>query len=195
MSSTTETEDHAIAQRYLTFRLSGVTYGVGILKVQEIIGLPPVTPVPRTPEFVRGVINLRGRIIPVVDLRRRFGMEVLPDTDRTCVVITQVDGARGTVIMGVVVEDVAEVVDIPYDVIVDPPEFGSGVDTEFLVGMGKIADRVVILLDIDRVLSGSDAAAVEHIAEGRPPEEPTRKERVESTAAGDSSQGITEEVG
>jgi len=160
----TDTDTAATEQRYLTFRLSGATYGIGILKVQEIIGLLPLTPVPRTPEFVRGVINLRGRVIPVVDLRRRFGMEVLPDSDRTCIVITQVDGDKGLMTMGVVVEDVAEVVDIPREVIADVPEFGAGVDTEFLVGMGKVADEVVMLLDIDRVLSGKDVALVADLA-------------------------------
>jgi len=141
-----------------------VDCGVPILKVQEIVGLPPVTPVPRTPDFVRGVMNLRGRVIPVIDLRRRFGIDVAPDGERTCVVVTQIEGADGTVTMGLVVEDLAEVVDIPGDAIVDPPEFGAGIDMEFLVGMGKVHDRVVILLDIDRVLTGRDVAEVEQLA-------------------------------
>jgi purine-binding chemotaxis protein CheW len=150
----------ATAQRYLTFRLGDATYGIGILKVQEIIGLMHITQVPRVPDYVRGVINLRGRVIPVVDLRGRFRMSLTADTDRTCIVITQVDGAKGSVTMGVIVEDVAEVVDIPAELVEEVPDFGPGVTTEFLVGMGRLDEKVVLLLDIDSVLSTEDTALV-----------------------------------
>ena len=152
-------------QRYLTFRLAEATYGIGILKVQEIIGLLRVTPVPGTPAFVRGVINLRGRVIPVVDLRTRFGMPVTPDTDRTCIVITQVEGRRGQATMGVIVEDVAEVVDLPADRLEDVPEFGIGVRTDFLTGVGRHGDEVVLLLDIDAVLSQEEAELVDDLVD------------------------------
>lgn len=151
------------AQRYLTFRLGDATYGIGILKVQEIIGLMHVTPVPCVPSYVRGVINLRGRVIPVVDLRARFKMLLSPDTDRTCIVITQVEGPDGLVTMGIVVEDVAEVVDIPLDLVEAVPEFGAGIKTEFLLGMGRLDSSVVMLLDIDSVLSAADVELVESI--------------------------------
>lgn len=164
MNSAVDAESGAVTRRLFTFKLSGSDYGVPILRVQEIVALPPVTPVPRTPEFVRGVINLRGRVVPVVDLRTRFGMAASPDTDRTCVVIIQVEGESGAMRMGVVVEDLAEVVDVPEDDVVDPPEFGAGIDTEFLLGMGRVAQRVIILLDVDKVLTSADVATVRQAA-------------------------------
>lgn len=153
------------AQRYLTFRLGETTYGIGILKVQEIIGLMHVTPVPGTPPYVRGVINLRGRVIPVVDLRARFDMAVTPDTARTCIVITQVVASRGPATMGVIVEDVAEVVDLPEDRIEEMPEFGIDVRTDFLIGVGRLAETVVLLLDIDAALSREDIQLVEDLVD------------------------------
>ena len=153
------------AHRYLTFRLADAMYGIGILKVQEIIGLLPITQVPRVPAYVRGVINLRGRVIPVVDLRRRFGLHVAPDTERTCIVITQVEREQDLVTMGVIVEDVAEVVDIPTELVEDVPDFGAGITTEFLTGMGRVDDDVVLLLDIDAVLSAEEADLVGDLEE------------------------------
>jgi purine-binding chemotaxis protein CheW len=153
------------AQRYLTFRLGQTSYAVSILKVQEIIGLMRITPVPGTPAHVRGVINLRGRVIPVVDLRTRFGMPATPDTDRTCVVITQVNGLRGPATMGVVVEDVAEVVDLPPDRLEEVPEFGVDIRTDFLTGIARLAENVILLLDIDAVLSREEAQLVEELGD------------------------------
>jgi purine-binding chemotaxis protein CheW len=153
------------AQRYLTFRLGETCYAIGILKVQEIIGLMRITPVPGTPAHVRGVINLRGRVIPVVDLRTRFGMADASDTDRTCIVITQVEGSRGSATMGVVVEDVAEVVDLPPDVVEDVPEFGVDVRTEYLTGVARLSESVILLLDIDAVLSREEAEMVEELGD------------------------------
>ena len=151
------------AQRYLTFGLGGTSYAIGILKVQEIIGLLHVTPVPGTPAHVRGVINLRGRVIPVVDLGMRFGMAAVPDTDRTCIVITQMDGARGPATVGVVVEDVAQVVDLSPDRIEPVPEFGVEVRTDFLTGVARLEEDVILLLDIDAVLSREEAGLVEDL--------------------------------
>ncbi len=159
----TATTDNA--QRYLTFRLGGTSYAIGILKVQEIIGLLRVTPVPGTPPYVRGVVNLRGRIIPVVDLCTRFGLPPVPDTDRTCIVITQVTGARGAVTMGVVVEDVAQVVDLPPDRVEAVPEFGVAVRTDFLTGVARLDEDVILLLDIDAVLSREETGLVEDLGE------------------------------
>jgi purine-binding chemotaxis protein CheW len=153
------------AQRYLTFRLGDTSYAIGILKVQEIIGLLRVTPVPGTPAHVRGVINLRGRVIPVVDLCTRFSMPTAPDTKRTCIVITQVTGARGPATMGVVVEDVAQVVDLPPDRVEAVPEFGIHVRTDFLTGVARLAEDVILLLDIDAVLSRDDIELVEGLGE------------------------------
>jgi len=164
----------ATAERYLTFRLAEATYGIAILKVQEIIGLQSITRVPQTPRFVRGVINLRGRVVPVIDLCLRFAMPQAPDTERTCIVVTQVDGPTGIVTMGVIVEDVAEVVDIPLDLVEDVPEFGAGVKTEFLLGMGRLDKMVVLLLDIDKVLSAEEVVLVDRAAE-HPSEEESKR--------------------
>ncbi len=151
------------AKKFLTFTLGEETYGLDILRVQEIIGIMPVTRVPQTPGFVRGVINLRGRVIPVVDLRVKFGTGNAEDTERTCIVVVQVSG-RTSSVMGAVVDEVSEVVDIADEQIEATPEFGGGVETDFVRGVGKIADEVVMLLDVDKVLSASEIETVERIA-------------------------------
>ncbi|RMH16622.1 MAG: chemotaxis protein CheW [Gemmatimonadetes bacterium] len=138
--------------KFLTFFLDSEEYGIEILKVHEIIGLMPITRVPRTPEYVMGVVNLRGKVIPVVDLRLKFGMEAIEPTELTCIIVVQ---ARGLV-FGLVVDRVSEVVDLIQENIEDAPTFGSGIDTDYIMGMGKSEDRVTILLDIDRVLSQGD---------------------------------------
>jgi len=140
------------ANKYLTLVLAHEHYGVPILKVQEIIGLQEITPVPRMPHEVRGVLNLRGRVIPILDLRSRFGLERGEDTKRTCIVVVQVAGATGPVIMGVVVDQVSEVQDIPPEQVEPAPALGASVDTAFIAGVGKVGKRVVMLLDIDKAL-------------------------------------------
>ncbi len=141
------------AGKYLTFRLAAEEYGLEILKVQEIIQMQAITRIPRTPEFVRGVINLRGKVIPVVDLRRKFDLDHLEDTERTCIIVVQIRANDHLMIMGVIIDEVREVLDIPEASIEDAPAFGSSIDTEFILGMGKIGATVKILLDIDKVLS------------------------------------------
>ena len=142
--------------KYLTFTLGEEEYGLEILKVREIIGLMEITRVPRMPEFVRGVINLRGKIIPVIDLRLKFGMAAADDTRETCIIVVDLEGTN----MGVVVDRVSEVLDITADEVEETPEFGAAVDTAFIMGMGKAGDRVVMLLDIGKVLSGEEVAAI-----------------------------------
>jgi purine-binding chemotaxis protein CheW len=143
------------ASRYLTLRLDHETYGVRVLDVQEIIRLPAIARVPRLPACVRGVLNLRGRIIPVIDLGRRFGLPASVDHDRTCVVVVQVQSAsRGTLQMGLVVDAVEEVLQIAGTEISEPPEFGCQMDTAFLLGLAKVKGAVIALLDLDRVLTG-----------------------------------------
>lgn len=154
-------EEAATAGKFLTFDLAAEHYGLPILRVQEIVGLLPVTRVPRLPSFVAGVVNLRGRIIPVVDLRQAFGMERAEATERTCIVIVGVERDSGATTMGVMVDAVSEVVDLAADAVEDTPEFGTGVDTSFISGVGRIEDGVVLLLDIDRVLSGNEMELVE----------------------------------
>lgn len=146
----------AKAGKYLTFQMGKEVYGIEILKVQEIIGMMPVTRVPKTPDFVRGVINLRGKVIPVIELRRKFGMESREDTDRTCIVVVQVIGAVGTVTMGLLVDEVSEVLNVGQEQIEAPPSFGVGVDTDFILGMGKVGQKVLMLLDADKVLSNEE---------------------------------------
>lgn len=150
----------AKAGKYLTFQLGKEIYGIEILKVQEIIGMMPVTHVPKTPEFVRGVINLRGKVIPVIELRRKFGLEGREDTERTCIVVVQVAWAAGTVTMGLLVDEVSEVLNVTGDQIEPPPSFGAAVDTDFILGMGKVGQKVVMLLDVDRVLAADEVATV-----------------------------------
>lgn len=142
--------------KYLSFILAGEEYGLEILKVQEINGVTEVTRVPRTPDYVRGVINLRGRVIPVVDLRGKFRLERVEDTDKTCCIVVQLDRGGDTVTMGVIVDDVSEVLNIGEDQIAPPPSFGADVDADFIIGMGKLEERVVILLDIDAVLGDDE---------------------------------------
>ncbi len=148
------------AGKYLTFNLSREVYGLQILKVQEIIGMMSVTHVPRTPAYIRGVINLRGRVIPVVILRRKFGMSDTEDTERTCIIVVQIAWAGQHVTMGIIVDEVSEVVDIAAEQIEAAPSMGASVDTAFILGMGKISDNVVILLDVDKVLSSEELAQV-----------------------------------
>lgn len=151
----------ARAGKYLTFQVKGEVYGLEILKVQEIIGLMKVTRVPRSPTFVRGVINLRGKVIPVVDLRLKFGLESQADTEKTCIIVVQVaQGNSGKVTMGIIVDEVSEVLNIAGEQIEPAPEFGAAVDTDFILGMGKVAQKVIMLLDVDRVLSSSEIVAV-----------------------------------
>jgi purine-binding chemotaxis protein CheW len=140
---------------YLTFVVNEETYGIEILKVQEIIGMMPVTQVPRMPAYVRGVINLRGRVIPVVDLRAKFDMDATDDTGRTCIIVIQVTCGTEEVTMGVIVDEVSDVVHIMASQIEPPPSLGASVNTDFILGMGKVENRVVMLLDTDAVL-GSD---------------------------------------
>lgn len=143
----------ALAGKYLTFELAEEIYGIEILKVQEIIGMMKVTRVPKLPGFIKGVINLRGKVIPVIDLRLKFGLQDLEMTEKTCIIVVQVAREDGKVIMGLMVDEVSEVLDIPGDYIEDAPAFGESVDTDFLLGIGKMGDKVIMLMDVDKVLS------------------------------------------
>jgi purine-binding chemotaxis protein CheW len=134
--------------------------------VKEIIGMMPVTSVPQTPEFVKGVINLRGKVIPVLDLRRRFGMEPLNYTERTCIIVVEIAGETGNMMIGVVVDSVSEVLSIKSDVIEDTPTFGTRLNTDYILGMAKIGKGVKILLDIDRVLGSEESLLLQDAAQG-----------------------------
>ncbi len=147
--------------KYLTFSLANEEYGIGILKIKEIIGMMPITTVPQTPLFVKGVINLRGKVIPVIDLRLRFDMEGIDYTERTCIIVVEIMGKTGTVLIGIVVDSVSEVLNIKEEDIEDTPAFGTRLDTEFIMGMAKLDGGVKILLDIDRVLNAEDITSLE----------------------------------
>ncbi len=152
------------AGKYLTFKLADEDYGISLLKVREIIGMMPITSVPRTPEFVKGVINLRGKVIPVTDLRLRFAMPENDYTDRTCIIVVEVSGQESTVQMGIVVDAVTEVLPVQDHEIEPAPEFGTDVDTRYILGMANMEGAVKILLDIDRVLTDAEIAALADVA-------------------------------
>jgi len=170
MAALAETMDQAVkvmAERegkYLTFTLAEEEYGIGILKIKEIIGMMPITSVPQTPEFVKGVINLRGKVIPVIDLRLRFGMGEIDYTERTCIIVVEIEGQTGTVMIGIVVDSVSEVLNIKGEDIEDTPTFGTKLNTEYILGMAKMEGGVKILLEIDRVLSSEEVAALDKAA-------------------------------
>lgn len=139
--------------KYLTFTLAQEQYGIGILKIKEIIGMMPITTVPRTPVFVRGVINLRGKVIPVIDLRLKFDMEKSDYDERTCIIVVEIDSDEMTVLIGIIVDSVSEVLNIQKSDIEPTPGFGSALDTDYILGMAKMDGGVKILLDIDKVLN------------------------------------------
>ncbi|MFO7803455.1 MAG: chemotaxis protein CheW [Desulfovermiculus sp.] len=149
-----------LAGKYLTFELGEEGYGLEILKVQEIIGMQEITKIPRTPDYVKGVINLRGKVIPVVDLRLKFGMPEQEVTRKTCIIVTQVQRGESSLIIGIVVDEVSEVMEISGDQIEPAPAFGIQVDTNFILGMAKSETTVKILLDINKVLSADEVAAL-----------------------------------
>jgi purine-binding chemotaxis protein CheW len=157
--STTTVASRSSGGKFLTFFLAGEEYGLEILKVHEIIGMLPVTRVPRTPDYIRGVINLRGKVIPIVDLRQKFGMPQQAVAQETCIIVVQVLGVS----IGVVVDKVSEVASIAASEIEPPPSFGADVPTDFLLGLGKSNGRIRLLLDIDRVLSTTELHRIDAV--------------------------------
>ncbi|HOD40831.1 MAG TPA: chemotaxis protein CheW [Candidatus Wallbacteria bacterium] len=147
--------------KFLTFYLGNEEYGIQILKVQEIIGIMEITPVPRTPDFIKGVINLRGHIIPVIYLRSKFGMPEIENTEQTCIIVVK----TRNLIMGLIVDRVCEVSDIPTNDIDEAPSFGTFVNTEYILGIGKFANKVKLLLDIDKVITAQEYAGMSKIVE------------------------------
>ncbi len=146
--------------KFLTFVLNDEVYGIEILKVREIIGLMDITNVPQTPDYIKGVINLRGKVIPVIDLRLKFSMLEGERTPETCTIVVEVDNTS----IGIIVDMVSEVLEIKGEEIEDAPQLGQGIDTNFMMGLGKTKDAIVILLDIAKILSTEELAMVEEIA-------------------------------
>jgi len=149
--------------KYLTFALADEEYGISILKVKEIIGMMPITTVPQTPEFVKGVINLRGKVMPVMDLRLKFGMDEIEYTERTCIIVVEIEGQAGIVLIGIVVDAVSEVLNIRGEDIEDTPTFGTNLNTDYILGMAKMEGGVKILLDIGKVLSEEEVVALDKV--------------------------------
>ncbi len=170
MAKLAETMDQAVNAmvdkegKYLTFSLDNEEYGIGILKIKEIIGMMPITTIPQTPEFVKGVINLRGKVIPVMDLRLRFGMEGIEYNERTCIIVVEIEGQTGTVMIGIVVDAVSEVLNIKGEDVEETPTFGTKLNTDYILGMAKMEGGVKILLDIDKVLSADEVNALDKAA-------------------------------
>lgn len=153
------------AGKYLTFKLGGEEYGIEILKVREIIGMMDITSVPRTPDFVKGVINLRGKVIPVIDLRKKFGLEEAEITDETCIIVVDVYRNDVLVQAGLLVDSVSEVLDVEEGDVEDTPSFGEDIDTSFILGMAKVKGGIKILLNIDKVLSTEEITKISAIKE------------------------------
>jgi purine-binding chemotaxis protein CheW len=153
-----ETESSKQTQ-YLTFHLAGEEYAVGILKVKEIIEYGTLTVVPQTPRSVRGVINLRGNVVPVVDLAIKFGMEPSPITNRTCIVIVEVALHGEQAVMGMIADSVSQVIDLPRSELLSPPAFGTRIKADFLHGMAKAGNKFLLILDIDKVLAADELGA------------------------------------
>jgi purine-binding chemotaxis protein CheW len=163
IGTSTEDSSQCLSSRegkYLSFALGNEEFGLEILKVREIIGYVDVTAVPQTPHYVKGVINLRGQVIPVVDLRAKFEMETAEVTEQTCIIVVEITQGKDTFSTGIVVDRVQEVLDIAEADIEDAPQFDGAVNTDFILGMGKIGDSVKILLDIDAVLGTTNLAGM-----------------------------------
>ncbi|HLH37559.1 MAG TPA: chemotaxis protein CheW [Bryobacteraceae bacterium] len=161
MALATATQDSAAkgdsrAGKYLTFVLGKEEFAIQVLRVREIMGVQQITQVPQTPDYVKGVINLRGKVIPVVDLRVKFGMPEQEYSARTCIIVVQIEEGGAGMLTGVVVDEVSEVLNMQASEIEDTPEFGRGVATPYLLGMAKVKGKVKILLDINKVMNARE---------------------------------------
>ncbi len=155
------------AGKYLTFHLGSEEFAIQVLKVREIMGVQEITAVPQTPLFVKGVINLRGKVIPVVDLRLKFGLPEAEYTPRTCIIVVQVAAEGGPMLTGIIVDGVNEVLNLTSADIENTPDFGSGVTVPYLLGMAKTKDGVKILLDIDEILTSQEVQRLEDVLRSR----------------------------
>jgi purine-binding chemotaxis protein CheW len=149
------------AGKYLSFRLAKEEFAIDVLSVREIMGMQEVTSVPQTPAYVKGVINLRGKVIPVVDLRLKFGLPELEYTQRTCIIVVQIEGEAGKMLMGAIVDGVSEVLTLQAADIEETPDFGDGTSAPYILGMAKIKNKVKILLDINMVLTAQEVQKLE----------------------------------
>ncbi|MBN2809005.1 MAG: purine-binding chemotaxis protein CheW [Deltaproteobacteria bacterium] len=157
----TEIKDSGAIWKFLTFKLASEEYGISIMKIKEIIGLMPITVLPQTPDYVKGVINLRGKVIPIIDLRTKFGLETISHTDRTCIVVIETDATdRAVSNVGLIVDEVSEVLNIKGEDIESPPKLHAHLDREMILGLAKVGKSVKILLDIDNVVDQDEFASL-----------------------------------
>jgi purine-binding chemotaxis protein CheW len=154
-------------RQYLTFRLGEEVFGLDVGKVREILDFTTITKVPRTPEFMRGVINLRGSVVPVVDMRVKFGMSATEKTVNTCIIVAEVELDGDTTVLGALVDSVQEVFELEPSQIEPAPRIGTKLNTEFIKGMGKRDERFIILLDVDKAFSAEELSLVRDSAEAR----------------------------
>jgi purine-binding chemotaxis protein CheW len=161
-----------IQSQYLSFFIAEEEYAIGILQVKEIIRYDTITRVPSTPRWIRGVLNLRGLVVPVVDLAIKFGIRETPVARHTCVVIVEADLGGERTLMGVVADQVSQVLDLAPGDIGEPPTFGTRIRVDFIVGMGRVGKKFVHLLDIDGVLAGNDLLALSAVGRREPEAEP-----------------------
>jgi purine-binding chemotaxis protein CheW len=163
--------------QYLTFKLDDEVFALDISKVREVLDFTRVTKVPRTPDFMRGVINLRGNVVPVVDLKLKFGMSMTEKTVNTCIIITEVDVRGEKTVIGSLADSVQEVIDLEPEHIEPPPKIGTSLKTEFIKGMGKRNDQFIIILDIDTVFSHEDITLIQGIGSGESENKQTTDEQ------------------
>ncbi|MBU8870177.1 MAG: chemotaxis protein CheW [Gemmatimonadales bacterium] len=152
-------KDSDRAGKYLTFQLDNTQFGIQILRVVELLTMMEITTVPMWPSFAKGTINLRGRVIPVVDLRQKFGLSATETTEQTCTIVVELEGDQ----VGIEVEAVNEVQEVSEDNISDPPRIGGTVDSDFILGMGKADDNTIILLNLEKILVGGDMEALQEV--------------------------------
>lgn len=157
------TESERDSNQFLTFLLAGEEYGIDILRVQEIKGWEEATEIPNTPDYIQGVINIRGTIVPIIDLRRRFNLELLEYGATTVVIVLRVESANRSRIMGIVVDAVSDVYNVPTDEMKPPPDFGTAISIEFVRGLATVDDKMVIMLDIDKLLNSDELRVIDGV--------------------------------
>ncbi|HEY9069618.1 MAG TPA: chemotaxis protein CheW [Candidatus Ozemobacteraceae bacterium] len=162
--SANDTKTIITSIQYLTFKLGEEIYAVDVAKVREILDFSPITKVPRTPDYMRGVINLRGSVVPVVDMRLKFGMPKTEKSVNTCIVVVEVMLENESTIIGALADSVQEVIELEPGQIEPPPKIGSRLKVEFLKGMGKIGDHFLMILDIDKVFSSGEILMAQEMA-------------------------------
>ena len=175
-----EKQDTLKSCQFVTFVLGSELFGVEVNRTREILSLIPVTTVPQTPDYMLGVINLRGQVVPVIDMRLKLGMSKTEETQNTCIIVLEVQVDEETLVVGAQADAVREVLEVNLDQIEPPPRLGTKLKTEFIRGMGKIDEQFMILLDIDRVFSSNELILVQDLVEQEAPETFNEEDLVEA---------------